>query len=280
LSLAAVVGLTMAACGSSDDSSSTAASTQASADCTPKHKFTTIEPGKLSAVIVDYMPFGGFANNALTGVDGDTIAEIAKRECLELSGKLVDTAGAIAQVTTGRADVAGGDWWRSRERLKVADMTVPTFLDAMAVLSKDGYATFDDLKGKKVGDVQGYIWNAQAKKVLGDNYKVYQSIDQVEKDLENGRIDAAIVTVGQVGYQQKQGKYTDYKLELMKPDPRVDATNKQPQSALVFSKSNPELGKAMSEDIAEMKSDGTLAKIVKKYGLPEKVLETGPPYLL
>lgn len=279
LCLAAAMALAIAACGgSSSKSSKTSAATNST--CKPKHTFKTVDGGTLTVVAVEYMPFGGVDGSTPTGVDGDMLSAIAKLECLDIKATAVDAAGAIPQVTTGRADVAAGDWWRSKERVKVVDITDPTYLDTMAVLSKDGLSSMKELEGKNVGDLQGNIWNGQAKAVVGSGYHLYQTIDQVLRDLDNGRLDAAIVTTGLVGYEQSKGKYTQYKLELMQSDPRVTGTTKQPQSGIPYSKKNPQLGVALSEDIAALKADGTLERIVTKYGLPKSVLDTGSPYLI
>lgn len=274
------MALALGACGGSDKSSSNDTSTAASANCTPKHEFRTIHAGTLTVAAIEYMPYSRVDGSTPTGVDGEMLQAIAKLECLQVNAIAVDAAGAIAQVTSGRTDVAAGDWWRSKERQKIVDVTDPTYLDAMAVLSKDGYSSFRELEGKNVGDLQGNVWNREAKDVLGDSYHLYQSVDQALQDLDSGRLEAVIVTAGQIAYEQKQGKYPDYKLELMRPDPRVSPTTRQPQATIPHTKGNTALGTALSEDIAELKANGTLKRIVERYGLPDSVLDTGDPYLV
>jgi polar amino acid transport system substrate-binding protein len=283
MSFAALLLVGLGACGSSDSKDTKSSSSEAgssSETCQPKHKFTTITPGTLTAVFTAYPPYADVENGNATGIDGEIITAVAKMECLKLDAKVVDAAGIPATITSGRADVAGGDWWRSKEREKVIAMSDPTYLDGFSVLSKDGLDSVAALKDKNIGDLQGNVWNAEAKKVFGDNYHLYRTQDQVMQDLRNGRLDAAFSTPGSAAYYAEKANLTGFKLKVIQPDPSIPATEKAPQSGIMHSLKNPDLTAALNADIESMKSDGTLEAIVKKHGLPASVIETGAPYFL
>jgi polar amino acid transport system substrate-binding protein len=46
------------------------------------------------------------------------------------------------------------------------------------------------------------------------------------------------------------------------------------------SKDNPELTAAINAQITAMHKDGTIEKVLKKYGLDPKAADTGPPAML
>jgi polar amino acid transport system substrate-binding protein len=274
-----MLGLVAAGCGGDDEGE---AQTAASGDggCTPQHQFETVEEGKLTVASISYMPAADVVDGKLTGIDGDIANEIAKRECLEINPVKVNASGAISQATSGRADFVIGDWYRSKEREEIVDITVPIYLDALGVLSKDGFTSLSELEGKNVGDLQGNVWNGDFKEILGDGYKLYQTIDQALADVENGRLDASIVTVAQVAYQQKQGRLQDLKLEILAPDDRVPLTSEQPQSTFPHKKGNTAMTEMLDAHLTEMHESGFLEEIVNKYGVDPGILDVGPPRLV
>jgi polar amino acid transport system substrate-binding protein len=272
--------MALTACGSSDDKSGAAkpAQSASASSCKPKHQFKTITSGTLKAVLTAYPPYGYVESGEPKGIDGEIIKSFATTECLKLDVSDVDTAAIPAMIKSGRADVSGGDWWRSKDRQKVVAMSDPTYLDGFGVLSKDGLDSVAQLKGKKVGDLQGNIWNSQAKKIFGSDYKLYRTQQQAMQDLKNGRIEVAFSTPGSAAYYVDKSKLTGYQLKVLQPDPEIPASQKAPQGGIMHGLGNPELTKALNDHIAEMKADGTLKEIVERYGLPASVLETGPPY--
>jgi polar amino acid transport system substrate-binding protein len=296
LCLCGALGLLVAACGgSSSSSSSTAASTEESSSepassepasdeekgsCTPKHKFKTVSAGELTVVMEDYMPYAMIENGELGGVDGELLQAFAEKECLKVNAVSVDAAAVIPQVQTGRADVGGADWWRTKERRGIVEMSEPTYLDSMSLVSEAGYNEIPELEGKQIGDLQGDIWNKEFKELFGSDYHLYSSFSQAMEDLENGRLEVVTASLGAIGYFQSQGEYTKFKNEEVKPFPKVSVTVKAPQSGIPYQIDNPELGEALNEVIAEMKENGEFDAIVEKYGLPTSVLETGPGYFI
>ncbi len=269
----AVVG-----CGDSGDEDS--ASAAGGSGCKPKHEFATVTKGTLTVASISYMPAADVVGGKLTGIDGDMATAIAKAECLKLKVVKVNASGAIPYVQSGRADFVIGDWYRSKDREKVVDITDPIYLDALGVLSRDGESSLSELEGKKVGELQGNVWNADFKDIIGDGYKQYQSIDQSLADLENGRLDASIVTLAQVAYQQSQGRLKGLKLEQLQPDDRVPLTSEQPQSTFPHKKGNTAVTEMLNGNIKEMKDSGELEKILEKYGVDPSILDTGPPRLV
>lgn len=264
--LTAAASLT--ACGSGSGST-------VAAGCKPAHQVTTVNKGTLTVATYDLPPFTKVVGQDLTGVDGDILKAIAKKECLSIKVTSMSTAAVIPTVQSGRADVAAGDWYRTSARAQIVSLTEPMYTDQMAFISKDGVSSVSQLKGKKVGTVDGYLWVDDVKKVLGSSVKVYPTTLNMNQDLKAGRIEIGIDSYG-------SGKFNNpnLKVEVTKPDQRVKASLQGAQSSFPVPKSNTALLKAMNADIAELHSSGDMAKILTANNLPASAADTGKPRLI
>ncbi|UWU25923.1 transporter substrate-binding domain-containing protein (plasmid) [Rhizobium sp. CB3060] len=251
------------------------------ADCTPKHKFTTIEPGTLTVAVTTYAPHSYLDDSGnMKGIDGDIATEFAKRECLKVKAVAVDPAAAIQYVLSGQADITTGDWYRTAERAKAMNLSAPLYTDQMAIYSKQNFKNISDLEGKKVGTVQGYLWVADLKALLGGSLKLYPNSVNMQQDLFAGRIDVAVdgYSTGVVAAQK--GALKDVKVAVAAADPRVKATKEAAQAAFPYSMKAKEFGDALDSNIEAMHKDGTIVKILKAYGLDGTAGETGAPRLV
>ncbi|NRP90586.1 polar amino acid transport system substrate-binding protein [Rhizobium mongolense subsp. loessense] len=258
--------------------SATLASAQ---DCTPKHKFATVEAGTLTVAVTTYAPHSFLdADGTMKGIDGDIATEFAKRECLKVKAVAVDPAAAIQYVLSGQADITTGDWYRTAERAKVMSLSAPLYTDQMGIYSKGDFKKVSDLKGKQVGTVQGYLWVADLKTLLGGSLKLYPNSVNLQQDLKSGRIDVAVdgYSTGVVAAQK--GALGDIKVNVAAADDRIKATKEAAQAAFPYSLKAKELGVALDAGITDMHADGTIVKILKSYGLDGTAGETGAPRLV
>jgi polar amino acid transport system substrate-binding protein len=250
-------------------------------DCTPRHKFTTIEPGYLTIAPGTYPPYSSVDQNGeLQGIDGDIAKEVAKMECLKVKAIPVDPAAALQYVISGKAEFTTGDWYRTEARNRVTYLSAPLYLDQMAVYSRAGVDTVDALLKEEVGSTQGNLWIPDVKKLLGDKLKLYQVSSAALQDLEAGRINIVLdgYSIGVLAHNAGQMK--DIQIKVIKPDPRVGASMEAGQGTFPEYKGNPEMNKAIDEDIAELHANGTIAKILVKYGLDPSAADTGAPRLI
>ncbi len=264
--LTAAASLT--ACGSGSGST-------VAAGCKPAHQFKTVKSGTLSVATYDLPPFTKVVGQNLTGVEGDILKAVAKKECLTIKVTSMSTAAVIPTVQSGRADVAAGDWYRTSARAQIVNLSDPMYTDQMAFISKDGVSLVSQLMGRKVGTVDGYLWVDDIKKVLGSSVKVYPTTLNMNQDLKAGRIEIGIDSYG-------SGKFNNpnLKVEVTKPDQRVKASLQGAQSSFPVPKSNTALLKAMNADIAELHSSGDMAKILTANKLPASAADTGKPRLI
>jgi polar amino acid transport system substrate-binding protein len=249
-------------------------------DCKPAHEFTTVTPGKLTVAAYELMPYISVKDGVFGGIDSEIVKEIAKMECLEIEMLSLDPAAVINAVLAGKADMAVGDWYRTEARSKVLDLSAPLYLDQMGIISKDGVAKISDLKGKKVGNVQGYLWYDDVAKVFGDNAVSYNNAVSVSADLAAGRIDGAFESYV-VGLEaQKSGAYAGLQIKVVEADDRVGASTEPGQANFPYTKGNTTLGAALDADIAELHKNGKIAEILKKFGLDPSGADTGAPRLI
>ncbi|CAM5762942.1 amino acid ABC transporter [Labrys miyagiensis] len=250
-------------------------------DCKPKHSFSTVEAGFITVAATPYAPYSLIdAAGVLQGIDGDILAEIAKLECLKIKAIPVDGGAAIQYIIGRKADTTTGDWYRTAERARVVYLSAPLYVDQMAVYSKEGFDSIGQMDGKVIGSTAGNLWNADMKKVFGDNVKLYPNSVAMQQDLMAGRVDLGVdgESIGVVA--QQQGQLKGIKIVTIKPDPRVAATQEAGQGTFPLTKSNTEMGKAFDEDIEALHKDGTIAKLLVKYGLNESAATTGEPRLI
>jgi polar amino acid transport system substrate-binding protein len=263
------VASTAAACGGSSSADGPAD------DCKPAHEFKTIEEGTLTVAGYDLPPYSKLDGKKITGVDGEIVAAIAAKECLTITPKWMATAAVIPTVQSGRADLAVGNWYRTKARTEVVSLSGPMYADQMAIISKDGVSDISQLKGKKVGTVDGYLWVKDLKSYLGGSLKIYSTTLNMNQDLKAGRIDIGVDSYG-------SGKFNNpnLKVEVAKSHPDVAASQEPAQSSLPVPKDNAELLKAVNEDIKELHESGDMATFLDNNNLPKSAAETGEPRLI
>lgn len=251
----------------------------AASDCKPTHTFSTVSSGKLTVAAPDFAPFVTLTGGTPSGIDVDIVQEIAAMECLTPTYSQVDYSGAIPAVQSGRADIAIGDYYRTTTRAQVVGLSDAMYFDGMGIISKDGVTDMPTIITRKVGTVDGYLWVADLKKVMGDNLKIYKSNVEMWADLKAGRIDVGIDSIPAGAFHAKENG-TEWKVGTAQPDARIGASEKPAQTTLPYPKSNTALGTALNEDIATLHKNGKLAEIFTKHGIDPKQTEVGESYLL
>jgi polar amino acid transport system substrate-binding protein len=256
----------LAACGGDEKPSTLGAG------CKPAHNFTTIEKSKLTVSVYVSPPYTEQKGSTFGGVDGTIITELAKRECLELKASPVAGAALIASVESKRADLAIGGVYRTAEREKLLELSDTMYRDGMALLSKQDVTGVANLKGKKVGVIQGYLWNGELQKTLGtDAVKIYQASDGLVNDLVNGRVDAGVLTTAEAGFRATQNKSANFKITNFEPDASVPSSQQPGEVVLAMTKGNTAMKQAFSEDIKALIQDGTVGRFLKDNNMSESL---------
>ncbi|MFD1210534.1 substrate-binding periplasmic protein [Arthrobacter sp. GCM10027362] len=268
--LACGVALTAGACSRNAEST-------VAADCKPAHTFPTVSKGTLTVGLPEIPPFSYTKDGKPTGVDVDIVNEFAKANCLEVKYQPVAYTAAVPSVQNKRIDLTVGDWYRTKARTEIVNLSAPMYLDELGVISKEGITSMEQLKGKQVGTIDGYMWVSDMRKMLGGDLKVYPSSVELKQDIEAGRLDVGVDAYGTALYNFKDSKY---KVTTVKPDPAVAATVQPAQTTLPYTKDNTGMGTALDEAINNLHSTGRMVEILKQHGLPDSAAEVGKPRLI
>jgi polar amino acid transport system substrate-binding protein len=240
-------------------------------DCTPQHKFETVTAGKLTVALTNTAPYSLEKDGGIAGIDGELVKRFAKENCLDITYEIFTYPGAVSAVQSRRADIGLGGFYRTAAREKVVALSTPVYLDQLSVTSADGIDTVDGLLGKKLGTVEGYLWVQDMEK-LYDGSKTYPSSLNLAQDLHAGRIEAALDGFGSA-VVQNEGQ--NYKVRVLKQDPRIDATMNPSQTAFLLDKSNADFVKAVDTSLEAYRKEGAIAEALKAYGLDPSAADVG-----
>ena len=214
--------------------------------------------------------------NEAAGALSDVLREFLKRQGID--AKLVVVAmpfgSLIPSIQSDRIDLIGDAMYIRPARQEVIDFTETTFfnpesLDVVKGNPKNLHQ-LTDLCGHSAGTYEGTTYVEQLKKVAQQcpagkplDLKQYKTIQEVFADLSAGRLDAAVVDASLSAYALAQNP--DLAFQLV-PDyrPEEKATS---NCAFGIAKGNNNFLKAFNTTYAEMKKDGTVAKIFTKWGL-------------
>ena len=179
-----------------------------------------IGSGKLRcAVTLDFPPMGfRDESNKPAGFDVDYCNDLAK--VLGVDAEVVETpfSDRIPALLSGRADVIVASTSDTLERAKTVGLTVPYFAFQMVVLTRDntGINSFDDIKGKALGNTSGTfeaIALEKDQKSWGSgSFRAYQSQNDTLLAVAQGHIDATVVTNTVAAATIKSGKYKGLKI--------------------------------------------------------------------
>ncbi|MDQ7911362.1 transporter substrate-binding domain-containing protein [Phytohabitans sp. ZYX-F-186] len=266
---ALVSTLAITACA---DPTSDEASGAPGENCTPVHpNVRTITEGTLTVGHFPNPPFADSEGNTLTGVEGEVLSRIAERECLSIRIVRGNVASMIPSVESGRADTTLGSWYRTAERAKVVRLSDPVITVHLAIASRkgSGIEQIGDLPGHVVGSAIGSLWVEDVNRLIGNDQKLYETLEASYADLKAGRIEAILnsqpTAVRQI---EMAGLQNEVQVVVPKPDDAVKATLHPGQTNFPVHLQNASLQEAINDGLAELRKTGELRKILEKYGIP------------
>ncbi len=253
----------LAACGGSASSSSASSKQTASASGkVDEHGYTLVNQGKLTiGSDLDYKPMEFLEGDAPAGFAVDMMQEVCKRLGLEmnyLSPQNFDSL--ITQVAGGSSmDVAVSSFTINDERAQLIDFSDPYFDSNQAVvtLANSAYTAKEQLDGQPVGAQSGTTGEEWVKENLKNSaYTPYTMPTDALAALRAGKIQAVVYDSSVALNQISQDPGT-YKL--------VEEIATGEQYGIAINKSNTKLRQDINKALADMKADGTLDQISKKW---------------
>ena len=196
----------------------------------------------------------------LTGFDVEIAEGLAAKLGVKPEFTTTEWSGILAGLQAGKYDVIVNQVAATEVRRKTFD-----FSDAYVVSSPQLVVRANetralkspaDLKGKKIGVGQGTNYAELARGIAGAEVKVYPGAAEYLQDLASGRIDVALNDSLLIPYLAAKTKLP---VKAGAPLGAVES------NAIPFRKDNPKFKAAIDKALADMKADGSFAKISAKW---------------
>ena len=198
----------------------------------------------------------------MTGYESDILEEFAKRAGYEVEYKSAPFATVLPGVQSGQWDIAMSSIWIKQERAEVMDFADPYYDSGIGLMTREGGLTdLSQMKGKTFGSDTGSAneaWLVDNEGKYGPyDMKSYDYWVDAALDLEAGRLDGVVVDDPIALYYIKLHPDSGLVMNIYIPGFKAG-------QALAFKKGSP-LRDEFNEIQNEMKKDGTLAAINKKW---------------
>ncbi len=265
--LAAVMALSMTACGSSTTAESTAADSEVAesqAEETTAEEAKTTDGGTLIVGFDQDFPPMGFVGDdgEYTGFDLELAQEVAKRLGLEYKAQPIAWDSKDMELESGNIDcIWNGFTITGREDDYTWTEPYMANQQVFVVANDSDINSQADLAGKIVEVQTDSSAEAALKEApeLTDTFKellTTADYNTAFMDLEQGAVDAIAMDVIVAGYQIQQ-RNADFKI--------LDDSLSEEEYGVGFKKGNTELRDKVQTTLEEMAEDGTLKEISEKW---------------
>ena len=266
--LAAVMALSMTACGSSNSAAeTTAADTEAAesqAEETTAEEAKTTDGGTLIVGFDQDFPPMGFVGDdgEYTGFDLELAQEVAKRLGLEYKAQPIAWDSKDMELESGNIDcIWNGFTMTGREDDYTCTEPYMANQQVFVVANDSDINSQADLAGKIV-EVQADSSAEAALKEAPELTATFKELlttadyNTAFMDLEQGAVDAIAMDVIVAGYQIQQ-RNADFKI--------LDDSLSEEEYGVGFKKGNTELRDKVQSTLEEMAEDGTLQEVSEKW---------------
>lgn len=256
---AAAMVLSMAACGSTDNSSSDAKDGSAAAETTKTSDSDTL----VMATNATFPPYEYVDGEDYKGIDIDIAQAIADAMGKKLEVDDIDFDSIIPAISTGKADIALAGMTVTDERKENVDFsdTYATGVQVIIVPEDSDITGPDDLADKMIGVQQGttgHIYCSDTPENGGfgeDHVTAYPNGASAIQALQTGKVDAVVID----NEPAKAFVAENPGLKIL------DTEYVTEDYAIAVKKGNTELLDQVNEILAKLKADGTLQSIIDKY---------------
>lgn len=257
---AAAMVLSMAACGSTDNSSSDAKDGSAAAETTKTSDSDTL----VMATNATFPPYEYVDGEECKGIDIEIAQAIADAMGKKLEVDDIDFDSIIPAITTGKADMALAGMTVTDERKENVDFSdsYATGVQVIIVPEDSDITSPDDLANDKMIGVQqgttGHIYCSDTPENGGfgeDHVTAYPNGASAIQALQTGKVDAVVID----NEPAKAFVAENPGLKIL------DTEYVTEDYAIAVKKGNTELLDQINETLAKLKADGTLQSIIDKY---------------
>ncbi len=203
--------------------------------------------------------------NTIQGIMVDLITEIGKDAGFQVQIEPMQFSTLIASLTSNKIDIIAAAMFATAARKEVIDFsdTVYTYGEGLLVPKSDtkDYVKLEDLKGEVVGAQVGTAFVDALKKTgLFSDVRVYDAIPDILRDVDTGRLKAGFADYPILAYNLQQGRFPQARLvESYKPTILGSV-------GIGVRKGDQELLKKINTSLAKLKQNGTVNKVLEKWG--------------
>jgi polar amino acid transport system substrate-binding protein len=204
--------------------------------------------------------------NSIQGIMVDLITAIGKDAGFEVQIEPMQFSTLIASLTSNKIDIISAAMFVTAARKEVIDFSEPfySYGEGLLVPKTDtrDYASQEDLKGEVVGAQVGTAFVDALKKTgLFSEVKAYDTIPDILRDVNAGRLKAGFGDYPILAYNLKQGNFPEVRIvESYKPATIGSV-------GIGVRKGDTELLGKINTSLAKLKANGTVNKILDKWGL-------------
>src|SRR6202043_141938 len=207
--------------------------------------------------------------NSIQGVMVDLITEIGKDAGLQVQIEPMQFSALVPSLTSNKIDIISAAMLATAARKEVIDFSDPvyTYGEGLVVPKTDtkDYAALEDLKGEIVGAQVGTAFVDALKKTgLFSEVKAYDTIPDILRDVNTGRLKAGFADYPILAYNLKQGNFPETRL-VDSYKPTIIGTG-----AIGVPKGDAELPGKNNASLAKLKANGAVDRILDKWGLKAK----------
>lgn len=208
-----------------------------------------------------FAPYSYRKDGKLTGFEVELGKDIAKQ--MGLKAKFVPTKwdGLIEGVNTGKYDIVLNNVTVTKERQAKFGFSTPYIYSHFALISKKGSGlnTLKDIKGVKIASGTGTDNSVVAKK-FGAKVVPSSEFSTSLNMVRQGRVKGTINSMSAWYAYKKDGKNVK---GLQAKD--VSKDEKPAKISALMAKKNTDLKKDVNKALKQLRNDGTLTKLSKKY---------------
>lgn len=204
--------------------------------------------------------------NTIQGIMVDLVNAVGKDAGFAVQIEPMQFSTLIPALTSNKIDLIAAAMYATPTRAQVVDFssTVITYGEGLVVPAKDAkdYAALADMKGFTVGAQVGtaYVEPLQ-KSGLFAEVKIYDTIPDILRDVNAGRLQAGFADLPIVAYNLQQGGFPGVRLV------RSYASVITGSVGIAVRKSDPALLAQVNASLDKLRADGTLKAILAKWGL-------------
>lgn len=204
--------------------------------------------------------------NTIEGVMVDLVKAIGAASDFKVEIEGMQFSTLVPALTSKKIDLISAAMYITPVRLEVINFSDPiyTYGEGLLVPATDtkDYVSFNDMKGYVVGAQIGTAY-VDALKATGlfPEVKLYKTSPDLLADVNAGRVQAVFADAPIMAYTLKQGQFPNVRL-VKSYKPTITGS-----VGIGVRKGEDELLKKVNAGLAKVKADGTLAKILTKWGL-------------